>query len=684
MQLENVLNELNNKQLEAVTSFGNPLLVLAPAGSGKTKVITYKILYLIEKKGFQPSKIVALTFTNKAANEMKSRICSILPSKGKYITASTFHSFGVKILRKYSGLLGYKENFSIYDYDDSISVINKIKKELSVDYDSKVILYSISQIKNSINSYDEYQNYINNSEFHKIIKQYIEYLKSHNAMDFDDILLNLFFILTDKNKDFYDVQEAIKNNIQYLLVDEYQDTNKIQYLIIKNLMNEKSNKNITIVGDDDQGIYSFRGSTIENILRFENDFSDCRIVCLEKNYRSSHIILHAAKNVINNNRNRKNKEMKTDIIANNKIIIYEAADPQSEAVFIYEKIHQLLYKDGIKHKDIAILYRNNHMARPIEELFIIKNLKHKVWGGYNFYSREEIRDISAYLFSLLNPYDEVSLLRIINVPKRGIGLKLIEKLVLASKNHQTHIFDILKIISDKKQLSDSILVNLFSENEIDSLMEFYDLMISYRQILLSKNCNFPDIFNQFIEKIGYREYLKNHNDERTFDIKIGYFESFLSSLFNYKNFEEDNYNIFSIAERLRLLMNNDLQEEDSDAINLMTMHSAKGLEFKVVFIIGAEKDIIPSNKVTSNIEYEEERRLFYVAMTRAKEYLFISYCLERNKFGKKYNCYPSAFIDEIPEEDKILDLKKIDANITANDIASIKNMILNKTKNSNI
>jgi DNA helicase-2/ATP-dependent DNA helicase PcrA len=683
MNLDLLINQLNDKQKEAVESYGFPILVLAPAGSGKTRVITFKIMYLIEKIGLNPSKIVSLTFTNKAANEMKSRIIDLLPTKGKSIVASTFHSYSVKLLRKYSGLLGYKENFSIYDFDDSISVINRIKKELKLDIDSNILLYTISSIKNSINSFEQYNNLIEANEFSNIIKQYIEYLKSHNAMDFDDLLLNLFFLLTNKEKDCIDASEKIRDSISYLLVDEYQDTNKLQYLIVKELLKNRSNhNNVTVVGDDDQGIYSFRGSTIENILRFENDFPGCKVICLEKNYRSSQIILHAAKNVIKNNQNRKNKEMKTDNPYKGKITIFEANNPQQEALFVYDKIYQLLYKDGIRYKDIAILYRNNHLARSFEELFILKNLKHKVWGGYNFYAREEIRDVSAYLFSLLNPYDEVSLLRIINIPKRGIGTKLVEKLVTQSKQNGIHIFDILKIISNDNEFKESVLVNFFNENEREALKNFYELFAKYRQKIFQKDNSFSVIFNAMIEEIGYKDYLKLHNDEKTFDNKIGYLESFLSSLYNYRDEDDESsfQNPYKIAERLRLLMNNDIEEKEEDCINLMTIHSAKGLEFRVVFIVGAEKGIIPSSKIVDIKELEEERRLFYVAMTRAKEFLFISFCNERSKFGKKFNCFPSEFIEEIPNEDIIYDTKKNDATVTASDIASIKNLLLNKKK----
>lgn len=677
MNFETLFNELNEKQKEAVICSEKPLLVLAPAGSGKTKVITYKIIYLIEKENINPSKIVALTFTNKAANEMKSRIIKLLPEKGKYIIASTFHSYAVKMLRKYCDLLGYKENFSIYDYDDSITVLNRIKKENSLDLDSKVLLSTISGIKNSVHSIEEYYQLISQNEFSKTIRQYIDYLKSMNAMDFDDILLNFLILLTKEDKE--SAAKNIRNNIKYLLIDEYQDTNKIQYMIIRQLLKENENhNNITIVGDDDQGIYSFRGSTIENILNFENDFPDCKVICLEKNYRSTSTILDAANNVIKNNRNRKNKIMKTDNIPKGKIKIFEADNPQQEALFVYENIHKLLYKDKIRYKDIAILYRNNHLARPFEELFIVRNLKHKVWGGYNFYSREEVRDIAAYLFAILNPYDEVSLLRIINVPKRGFGLKLIEKLVSTSKQMGVHIFDILRILSDKNQSKESILVNLFIENEKEIIKEFYELLDRNRQNILGNYNNFASNFNKLIEEIDYRSYLKAHNDEKTFETKIGYLESFLSSLYNYKDNDEEIQNPYLIAERLRLLMSNDISEKEEDEVNLMTIHSAKGLEFKVVFIVGAEKGIIPSSKVIDHHDLEEERRLFYVAMTRAKDYLYISYCNERTKFGKKFDCFPSEFIDEIPDVDKEMDFEKIDATINVNDIASIKKMLLSK------
>jgi len=674
--------ELNKEQRDAVTFFGEPLLIIAPAGSGKTKVITYKIAYLIDKYKITPSKIVALTFTNKAAEEMKERVQLLLPEKGKYVITSTFHSFAVRLLRKYAAILGYKPNFSIYDANDSEMVIKKLLKEMNLDVDPKIIASAFSYRKNSTitddsYAFDIYDGFFKDEMHGKLYSNYINYCKSHNIMDFDDLLLNLLEILTRNEDEFKSAALDITSNVQYLLVDEYQDTNVVQYNLILELLGK--NRNITVVGDDDQGIYSFRGSTVKNILRFEKDFKDCKIINLEKNYRSSEVILHAAHAVIKHNKVRKDKIMKTNIPGGSKITVFEAQSSEEEAMFVYENINNLLFKDGIRYKDIAILYRNNHLSRAFEELFIIKDVRHKVWGGYNFYAREEIRDISSYLFTILNPFDEVSLIRVINTPRRGIGSKCVEKLIKASLEYEIHIFEVMQSLFDNQAKSFSLFDNYFTNSEKDSIRGFYRLITDYQKKFLS-NQNFASTFNELISEINYLDYIKNQNDDKNFEKKIGYIESFISSLYNYQN--QESANIYDIASRIRLLMSSDQQEQEEDCINLMTIHSAKGLEFKVVFIVAAEEGIIPSQKIVSEEEFEEERRLFYVAMTRSKMHLFISYCNNRSKFGKKFDCFPSRFIDEIPEEDIQNYDKTVDITITTDEITSIKNMLINKKGSS--
>lgn len=666
----NLLKELNESQKESILYNDGPLLILAPAGSGKTKVLTLKIAYLINEKKVDSNKILALTFTNKASKEMQDRIFSLLNIKKSSLNVSTFHSFFYKILKKEALLLGYKSNFSIYNEYDSIELINKIIEENNLEtiYSSKEIYSIISNYKNSF--YDKkYEKF----DIKNIFKLYQEYLFSYNAMDFDDILLN-FYKLLNENENFY---LKYSNMFKYILIDEYQDTNIIQYLIIKKLCSNGAI--LTCVGDDDQSIYGFRGANYKNIYMLEKDFSNLKTVILSTNYRNSENILKASYAVINKNKYRKHKIVNTVNSVKDKIIIFKSKNPENEAKFVYDVVFKNLYKDKIKYKDIAILYRNNFQSRPIEEIFKFKSVPYKIYGEKSFYEREEIKDIISYIFFLVNPYDELSLLRIINKPKRKIGVKLIHKLNEISKNYDLKIYDIIKLIYEGDNNFD------LKEDEIEKLKEFYKELYPFFNKIFDVS-NLYHNLKELITNIGYIDYLKEKYDEKTFLIKNSNINSFIDSLF-YLSEEikenEENITIYDIINRLKFLTNNEIsskEENSDDYINLMTIHSSKGLEFRVVIIIGVEEEIIPSSNCITDEDIEEERRLFYVAMTRAKEKLYISYNEKRIKYGKEYETYPSHFLDDIPDDLIEYDLEGHENRVSAEDFAKLKNL-LNKNFN---
>ncbi|MCX8057966.1 MAG: exodeoxyribonuclease V subunit gamma [Spirochaetes bacterium] len=659
------LFELNDKQKEAVFYNEGPLLVLAPAGSGKTKVLAYKIAYLIYNKKVSSKNILALTFTNKASKEMQFRVSSLLNCNKLDINISTFHSFFYNILKKEANLIGYKTNFSIYNENDCIELLNKIIEENDLDINVSIreLYMQISKYKNSL-----FELKYEDSNLKKIIKLYQEYLLSYNAMDFDDILLNFFNLLIE-NKTFYNKYSSI---FKYILIDEYQDTNIIQYNIIKKLCENGSI--LTCVGDDDQSIYGFRGANYRNIFALERDFPNLKTIILTINYRNSKNILEASYSVINKNRLRKIKEVTSNREIYEKIVIFKSKNPENEAKFVYDIIYENLYKNGIKYQDIAVLYRNNYQSRPIEELFKIKNVPYKIYGEKSFYEREEIKDILSYIFFLVNPYDELSLLKIINKPKRGIGVKLIKKLTEISKINNISIFDIIKILSNDR------LKFSFKEEEVDKLVEFYK-QIEYFIVSIKNIENMYRTLKDLINVIKYEDYLKEKYDEKTYNYKIKNINSFIDSLFYLsKNLkDESEITIYDIVNRLKFLSSNDLEkdEEKTDSVNLMTIHSSKGLEFRIVILIGIEEEIIPSSNCLNDEDLEEERRLFYVAMTRAKDKLYISYNEKRFKFNNEYETYPSQFLDDIPEDLILYDLKEHENKVSAEDFARLKDLLRN-------
>lgn len=620
MNLEN----LNNEQREAVMITEGPLLVLAGAGSGKTRVLTTRVAYLVKEKGINPYNILAITFTNKAANEMKERIYNMLGEVAHYIQISTFHSFGLLILKENYKLLGYKNNFTILDSDDSLTVIKKVMKELNLDpkqYNPNAIRSKISGAKNELMGPDEYEKYANTDFEQKVVSVYKNYqnkLFVSNSVDFEDLL-----ILPIKLFRMYpEILNKYQERFKYIMIDEYQDTNQAQYVLTK-MISEKY-KNICVVGDESQSIYSFRGSNYRNILNFEKDYPDAKVVLLEKNYRSTQTILNAANDVIKNNKQRKDKKLWTDNEEGCKVKYHRTIDEKEEAYYVVEQIYKLLEQD-IPKKEIAVLYRTNAQSRQIEEALLRENIPYKVIGSFYFYNRKEIKDLIAYLKVIYNEYDDNSLLRIINVPKRGIGQKTIENLNQKALIEGKSIYE---VIDSGKEL------------------EFKKLIEELKTI--KDNVSLTELVESVLNKSGIKQELINEKTIEA-DIRLENLEEFKTIT---KEFEERN-GIISLEEFLNeISLVSDIEEykNNDDAITLMTVHSAKGLEFSYVFIVGLEEGLFPHRNSLFDInDIEEERRLCYVAITRAKKQLWLINARQRSIFGSCNFNQPSRFVNEINE-----------------------------------
>jgi len=617
-----VLEELNKEQLEAVKKTDGPILVLAGAGSGKTKVLTTRIAYLINEKNISPFNILAITFTNKAAKEMKNRLYKMLGNISYDMQISTFHSFGLRIIKENYEKLGYSKNFTILDSDDTLTVIKKIMKEMNLDpkmYNPKAIKNSISGAKNELINPINYSKYANNdfeAKVESIYKKYETRLITNNSLDFDDLLtlpIKLFNQYPDVLKNY---QELFK----YILIDEYQDTNKAQYTLFKQI--SEKYKNICVVGDDAQSIYSFRGANYKNILNFEKDYKNTKVVLLEQNYRSTKNILEAANNVIKNNKQGKTKNLWTENIQGMKVKYNTRENEIDEAYFVTKEIKKLLQNNELR-EDIAVLYRTNAQSRNIEESLRRENIPYKVIGSFYFYGRKEIKDLIAYLKLIYNSSDDVSLTRIINVPKRGIGLKTIENLNIKAILENSSIYEAIE--TGKELIFKQIIEEIKKEEENVSLTELIDLIL---------------------EKTGMLDELKNEKTLEA-DIRIENLEEFKTIT---KNFEEKN-GIISLDEFLaEISLVSDVEEykNNTDVITLMTIHSAKGLEFNNIFVIGLEEGLFPHrNSLVSPEEIEEERRLCYVAFTRAKKNLYLVNAKKRTIFGETEINLQSRFINEI-------------------------------------
>lgn len=616
------LDDLNEMQKKAVEITKGPLLVLAGAGSGKTKVLTTRIAYLIEEVGVSPSSILAITFTNKAAKEMKERVVHILGPIGYQIQISTFHSFGLLVLRDNYDKLGYDKNFTILDSDDTLTVIKKIIKDMdldSKDYNPRAIRSKISGAKNMLLEPNEYEKFAT-TEFEKVVvrvyEKYKQKLRNNNSLDFDDLLMLpiTFFRL------YPEVLQKYQERFSYILIDEYQDTNEAQYLLAK--MISAKYKNICVVGDENQSIYSFRGSNYQNILNFEKDYENAEVVLLEKNYRSTQTILNAANSVISHNTQRKDKSLWTDNGKGNKIHYHRLTSEKEESFHIVSEIQKLI-QNGVKKEEIAILYRTNAQSRILEEAMLKNNIPYKVIGSFYFYNRKEIKDLIAYLKLLYNPKDDVNLMRIINVPKRGIGLKSIAKLSDKAISQNISMYEAIE--AGKEMDFKKVIEEIQKEKENLSLTELIDLIL---------------------EKTGMRAELLS---EKTIEaeVRLENLEEFKSIT---KTFEENNgiISLEAFLEEISLVADVEEYKNNTDVVTLMTVHSAKGLEFDYVFLAGLEEGIFPhNNSLTSLEEVEEERRLCYVAITRAKKELWITNARRRMLFGNESLNVPSRFIDEI-------------------------------------
>lgn len=621
MDLEN----LNDKQKEAILYNDGPLLIIAGAGAGKTKTLTTKIAYLIEEKNVNPHNILAITFTNKAAKEMKDRLYLLIGDLAKKLQVSTFHSFGLKLLRENYNELGYDKNFVIMDSDDSLTVVKKIIKDMGYDpkiYNPRAIRNKISSCKNEMMSPEAYEKYAV-SDYEKVIQQvYSKYeikLQRNNSVDFDDLLL----LPIELFKKSPETLERYQDLYQYLLIDEYQDTNEAQYILTKLLC--AKNKKITCVGDDSQSIYSFRGANYKNILNFEKDYPDAKTILLEQNYRSTSNILDAANQVIKNNKMRKDKNLWTARGEGEKIKYYRAYNERDEAQYVIRKIKELVNK-GIEYKDMAVLYRTNAQSRVLEEEMLKENMPYRVIGSFYFYSRKEIKDLIAYLRLIHNSKDNISLLRVINTPKRGIGLKTIENLTEKADLEGTSIYE---AISTGKELG-------FKET-IEKLKA------------LSEELTLTELIDKVLDASGLRAELESEKSLEA-EVRLENLEEFKSIT---KSFEEREGLISLEDFLLEISLISDVEEykDDPNRISLMTVHSVKGLEFNHVFVVGMEEGIFPHmNSLMENSELEEERRLCYVAITRAKDDLHLINARRRTLFGKEQINPVSRFMGEISKD----------------------------------
>ena len=635
----NLIDSLNDRQKEAVVNTDGPMLILAGAGSGKTKVLTTKVAYLIEEKNIDPNNILAITFTNKAAKEMKERIFKLEGNSAFYIQISTFHSFGLKILKENCELLGYEKNFTILDSDDSLSIIKKIMKELNIDankYNPKAIKNVISNNKNEIIDPEKYSLYVN-TDFDEIAlevyRKYEKSLKINNAVDFDDLLILPLKLFNNNPGVLQKYQEKYK----YVFIDEYQDTNEPQYILSK--MISAKYKNITVVGDADQAIFTWRGANYKNILNFENDYKDAKVVLLEENYRSTKTILNAANNVIKNNKVRKEKNLWTQNEEGSKITYYKAFDEKDESNYVVNEIKKLMEK-GVNPKDICVLYRANAQSRTVEEAFLTSNISYNIVGSYAFYNRKEIKDLIAYLKLIYNNKDDVSLLRVINYPKRGIGNKAIENLAIKSNVLDKSLYE---VIDSGKELDFKNMIEEIKKEE--------------------SHLTLTELIDMVLDKSGMKKSLEDEKSIEA-DIRLENLEEF-KSIAKAMEINEGIVSLEELLDKLALVSDVSEQKNDNeDKVTLMTMHAVKGLEYDYVFVVGVEEGLFPhSNSLESNDELEEERRLCYVAITRAKKKLYLINARSRILYGKVSSNVPSRFINEISDEYIETIGKKEDSNV---------------------
>ena len=635
--MQEILEGLNDKQYEAVVNTEGPCLVIAGAGSGKTKVLTHKIAYLIGEKNVLPWEIIAITFTNKAANEMKERIANLVGETAKDIWMGTFHSICVRILRRFIDRIGFDSSFIIFDTSDQRTLVKNCLKDLSIDdkmFTDRSVLSEISNAKNEMLEPEQYTARANGDfrkeKIAKVYELYQKRLRENNAIDFDDIINYTIKILLENP----DVLDYYSNKFKYVLVDEYQDTNKSQFTLITLFASKHGN--ITVVGDNDQGIYSFRGADISNILNFEKDFPGTKIIKLEQNYRCTGNILKVANSVIKNNEVKYKKELWTQNEEGFLPKVYVADNEYDEASYIAEQIEHLKREEYYKYSDFAILYRMNTQSRAIEDIFRRENVPYKVIGGLKFYERKEIKDIIAYLRLIQNSSDNLSLKRIINEPKRGIGKTSLDKIEQIANSNEISMYEVIKN-ADQYGLNRVYL----NSREFINVME--ELKAKKDEL------NISELVKLTLRKSGYTKALE---DESTIEAenRIENLNEFLTVTMEFEEqFAENTLSEF--LEGITLSSDIDNLEEEEDTVTLMTLHSAKGLEFPVVFLVGMEEGIFPGYKsISEPTELEEERRLCYVGITRARQNLFLTCSKQRTIFGSTSYNPTSRFLNEIPEE----------------------------------
>ncbi|EMW5902034.1 DNA helicase PcrA [Enterococcus faecium] len=642
-----LLNGMNPRQKEAVLHTDGPLLLMAGAGSGKTRVLTHRIAYLIEEKEVNPWNILAITFTNKAAKEMKERVNAILASGGEDVWVSTFHSMCVRILRRDVDFIGYNRNFTIIDSSEQLTLMKRILKELNIDpkkYDPRSILGTISQAKNSLQTPQDFAK-MQGSYYEEIAaKCYAAYQKElqyNQCMDFDDLIMNTIRLFEEHP----DSLTYYQNKFHYIHVDEYQDTNHAQYTLV-NLLAGRF-RNLCVVGDADQSIYGWRGADMQNILDFEKDYPDAAVILLEQNYRSTKNILSAANQVIENNSNRKPKNLWTENKEGNKITYYRADNERDETRFIVDRMQEEIRSNHRNYGDFAILYRTNAQSRVMEETLLKANIPYKMVGGHKFYDRKEIKDILAYLNVLANPQDSISFERIVNSPKRGIGPGSVEKLRSFASLHEWPLLEAAQNV-DLANIGGKAGQQLGAFGE---MIQEVTQMIPYLTV--------TELTKEVLDRSGYLEDLKIQNTLEA-QARIENLEEFLTVTQEFdKQFEQQNEEDADAPEEKLTVFLNDLAlvsdidnlEEDASQVTLMTLHAAKGLEFPVVFLIGLEEGVFPlSRALMEESELEEERRLAYVGITRAEEALYLTNAFSRTLYGRTQYNRPSRFVEEIDQE----------------------------------
>ena len=638
-EIQKQFSRMNNMQQKAVFHTEGPLLILAGAGSGKTTVLVNRIAYILKMGLCQPWQILAITFTNKAAGELKERIASVVDDGAQDIWASTFHSTCARILRRYGDRIGYSSHFTVYDTDDQRRLMKEILKKLEIDekiLPHRSVLSEISRAKDKMQTPQDLKTSESyNSRLNMIADAYEMYqqrLKTSDAMDFDDLLCNTVKLFTECP----DILEMYQKQFKYIMVDEYQDTNKVQYKFVS-LLAKKYN-NLCVVGDDDQSIYKFRGATIENILSFENEFTGATVIRLEQNYRSTSTILDAANEVIKNNTERKGKTLWTENDKGDKITVHTAYSEREEALYIADMISQGV-AEGRKYSDFAVLYRMNAQSNAVEHALARAGVPHRIIGGHRFYDREEIKDLTAYLQVINNPNDDVRLRRIINKPKRAIGETTVSKAMDIASALGESLFSVVQHASDYPDLS----------RAATKLMNFAKLIEGFIEAYNSGEYSLAELYELVLEHTDYRNYLKAEKEDH--ESRIENIEELKSNIINFEEDYDEEASLSNFLEEISLQTDIDNYDPDADCAVMMTLHSAKGLEFPVVFIPGMEEGIFPSIATVINpSELAEERRLAYVGITRAKEKLYIVKTRERMLFGSTTKNPQSRFVTEIPKD----------------------------------